>query len=222
MADEETRASEQKARLAGFAALGMAVVVAAGVAFYLISSGGDGEPGAPGNGLGGTPLSSLSSVTPAPDTGVIDPQRPEIGEPAPNFALVDARDGRTVRTLADYRGKPVVLNWYASWCKPCEREMPVFEAAYKSGAGSVVFLGVDPLESSSKAVGILDKTGATYPALLDSSGVVTDHYRVRGMPTTFFIDKDGIIRAIHIGEVRTNDLEENLAKIGVSYKAVSR
>ena len=57
------------------------------------------------------------------DLGPLDPQRPEVGKPAPNFALIDARDGTTVRKLSDYTGKTVVVNWYASWCEPCKDEI---------------------------------------------------------------------------------------------------
>ncbi len=150
--------------------------------------------------------------------GPLDPQRPKVGEPAPDFALFDARDGRTVRRLSDFRGQAVVVNWYASWCDPCKREVPDFEKASQALAGSVVFLGVDYLESRDKAVGILDRLGATYPAVLDSEGSVADHYRVGGgLPVTFFVDKDGILRGMRIGEVEEEALVENLAKVGVTY-----
>ncbi len=150
------------------------------------------------------------------DLGMLEPQRPKVGEVAPDFALVDARDG-TVRKLSDYRGKAIVLNWYASWCGPCKSEIPEFQAASVALADTVTFVGVDYQESREKAVGILDELAATYPALLDSDGDVGEHYRSTGLPTTYFIDAEGVVRGIRIGEVKSRDLQENLAKVNVTY-----
>lgn len=148
--------------------------------------------------------------------GVLVPQRPKEGEPAPDFALADARDG-TVRKLSDFRGTPVVLNWYASWCGPCRQEIPDFQQAYASYNGGLVILGVDFQETKEKATSILDSFSATYPALLDRAGDVGDHYRVGGLPATFFIDKDGILRRAHIGRVDEDALVAGLASVGLTY-----
>ena len=150
--------------------------------------------------------------------GPLVPQRPKIGELAPDFALLDARDGTTVRKLSDFRGKAVVLNWYASWCGPCKAEIPEFQDAAVALDAEVVFLGVDYQESRDRAQSILDIFKAKYPAVLDTEGTVAEHYRVgQGLPTTFFIDKDGILRGQQIGQVRREDLVNNLAKLGVNY-----
>ena len=152
------------------------------------------------------------------ELGPIDPQRPEVGEPAPDFALVDARDGTTVRKLSDFRGKAVVVNWYASWCGPCKDEIPEFQAAYEALPQELVFLGVNFLESQTRAISILDDYNAEYPAVLDSRAEVADHYRVgNGIPTTFFVDKDGVLTGIHYGEASQEDLVAQLAKAGVTY-----
>ena len=148
--------------------------------------------------------------------GVLDPQRPREGQPAPDFALADARDG-TIRKLSDFRGKAVVLNWYASWCGPCRQEIPDFQQAYSTLGDQVVVLGVDFQETQDHALAILDVFRAKYPALLDREGDVGDHYRVGGLPATFFIDKDGILRVAHIGRVTRDDLRASLAKVGVTY-----
>jgi peroxiredoxin len=203
-----------RSRLAGFAVLAAAITVALGVVGYFVLAGDSGRAGQPAA-LPGT----LSGEPAAPGTGVLDPQRPEIGKLAPDFALYDARDGLTIRKLSDFRGKPVVVNWYASWCSPCKQEIPDFETAYQANRDTLVILGVDALEARSKAVGILDELNATYPAVVDPTGVVTDHYRVSGLPVTFFIDKDGILRAQKTGQIQRDELEQNLAKIGIIYKA---
>ncbi len=182
----------------GWVAIGAAGVVAAGIAMYLFL---------------GDPEGSIA-------VGPIDSHRPQVGAIAPDFALVDARDGETVRRLSDFRGKTIVLNWFASWCGPCRSEMPDFEEAYQSlGAedGEVVFLLVNLQESRTTAIGMLLEMETTYPALLDQEGSVADHYRVVGMPTTFFIDTDGVIYATGRGLVTAEALRGELRALGHSY-----
>lgn len=152
------------------------------------------------------------------ELGVLESRRPDIGEMAPDFALKDARTGQ-VRKLSEFRGKAVVLNWFASWCTPCEREIPSFEAFTKAEGDRAVVLALDYLEPADKAIGMLDRLNATFPALLDSDGDVAKHYRVSGLPVTYFIDKDGVVRGVKIGEVKEADFEENLKKIGIEYDA---
>ncbi|MCK9517910.1 MAG: TlpA family protein disulfide reductase [Dehalococcoidia bacterium] len=149
--------------------------------------------------------------------GPLGPDRPEIGELAPDFALVDARDGTRVRKLSDFRGTPVVVNWYASWCGPCKEEIPEFQGAQDALGDQVVFLGVNAKETADRAQQILELFGATYPAVLDTEGAVGQHYRVSALPHTVFVDAEGVLRAIKVGQVHASDLEDNLAKIGLTY-----
>jgi peroxiredoxin len=194
----------------GYVAIALALALAFGVGAYLfVNSGGDEKAPSLVGALG----------SPFPDTGPIDPNRPKEGELAPDFALVDARDTSKVVKLSDFRGKAVIVNWYASWCEPCKREIPAFEAAYQKLGGQLVVLGVDFGEPQDAAEGVLDKYSATYPAVLDPSTAVAEHYRVgAGLPTTFFIDKDGVLRLIHTGEVREDALASFLSQVGVSYR----
>ncbi len=151
-------------------------------------------------------------------TGVIDRDiRPEVGRPAPDFALANARAPDRVVRLSDFRGRPVVLNWFATWCGPCRAEIPDFQAAYEALGGEVVFLGVNLEQSADEAIGMLDEFGATYPALLDAEGAIALHYRLPGMPTTFFIDADGVVRAWGAGLIVEETLVSELAKLGVDY-----
>ena len=200
-----------------YAVLALAVLVALGVGSYLFlssSDSGDRRPGGTqGNGVIGAP-------TAHPNTGMIDSNRPKEGELAPDFALVDARDPGRVRKLSEFRGKAVILNWYASWCEPCKNEIPSFQKAVDSLGGQLEVLGVNYLEDREKAVGILDKLGATYPAVLDSTAVVADHYRVsRGLPVTFFVDRNGVLQAFKTGEIKKDELGAYLAKVGLTYTA---
>lgn len=152
--------------------------------------------------------------------GPLEPRRPKLDEAAPDFALIDARDGATVRKLSDYKGKAVIVNWYASWCGPCKSEIPDFQEAVDALGGDLVVLGVDYLESQDRAKGILDVLYAKYPAVMDSEALVADQWRVgSGLPTTFFVDKDGILRAMKTGRVTPDELEKYLGKLGLSYSA---
>ena len=199
-------------RYGGYAALGVVVVAVVAVAVWYFASGGDDE---------GTATFDRAAPelvgTVGLETGVIDDHRPEVGQPAPDFALANARDPERVVRLSDFRGTPVVLNWYASWCGPCRREIPDFQKAYNALDGEVVFIGVNLQEDPERAVGLLDVFVAKYPALLDVDGEVAEHYRLLGMPTTFFIDADGIVRAFGAGLIIEEVLVEELARIGVEY-----
>lgn len=151
------------------------------------------------------------------EVGLIDSHRPEVGQPAPDFALLDVRDGESVVRLSDFRGKVVVLNWYASWCGPCRAEIPDFQEAYNALPDDLVLLGVNLEESQDLAAGLLEELGATYPAVMDSDGEIARHYRVSGMPTTFFIDRDGNVAAEGRGIITEESLRQQLATFGLTY-----
>ncbi len=118
----------------------------------------------------------------------------ELGNTAPDFTL-KTLDGKEV-SLSDYRGKVVMVNVWASWCEPCRQEMPAIEQAYKTYQDQgLVVLGLNLKEKQVPIQGFADTYGLTFPILLDTDGKVgTDLYRVRPIPTTFFVDRDGILR----------------------------
>lgn len=217
-----TPPSSELRRLVGLAVLVGAVIVALAVTlFFLLSSDGDSMPADSGGDLI-TPIPNLPGApTPMAGTGVLDSNRPEVGETAPNFALPDARQPSQVRQLTDYRGKVVVLNFWATWCGPCKQEMPEFQQAHATLGDDVVILALNYRESSEKATGFLDDLEATFPALLDGGGKVAEHYRVTGFPVTFFLDRDGVVRHIERGEVSREELEEYLTDTGVPYSAAN-
>jgi cytochrome c biogenesis protein CcmG, thiol:disulfide interchange protein DsbE len=179
-------------------AMGMLLVAAAfavGVVAYLFVAGGDDGP----------------------EVGMIDDHRPEEGGIAPDFALLDVRDGETVRRLSDYRGQVVVLNWYASWCGPCAAEIPEFQEAQDALEGELVFLLVNLEEPRDRAVQFLEGLNATMTSVWDRDGDVARHYRLQGMPTTFFIDRDGTISVAGRGFVSEEALRNALGDLGLEY-----
>lgn len=109
--------------------------------------------------------------------------------------------------LADFRGKVVLLNFWASWCAPCRKEFPRLAAVH--GRGDVVVLGVLFDDTKAAARRFVGEHGATWPTVVDPQHELSHAYRVgRGIPVTFLIDRDGVARARHAGELTTADLEE--------------
>lgn len=125
---------------------------------------------------------------------------PRQGFPAPDFSL-STPDGETI-TLSSLRGRPLLINLWASWCPPCRAEMPAMQQVYekyKDEGFLVLAINATYQDSPSQAVAFAADYGLTYPILLDVSGEVSERYRLRSLPTTFFVDPDGIIREVVVG-----------------------
>lgn len=142
---------------------------------------------------------------------------PQKGFLAPDFSL-QTIDGDTIR-IEDFRGRPVILNFWATWCPPCRAEMPVFQSIFDAYHNRIAILAINAADQDTiKSVQTLQaQLGLTFPILLDSSGSVQNKYDISSLPTTFFIDSDGIITHIEIGgplsEVGVrNRLEKMLVK----------
>lgn len=115
------------------------------------------------------------------------------GKPAPDFTLTTF-EGEQIK-LAELRGKVVVVNFWASWCKPCEQEAADMEAAWRlyKGRGDVVFIGVDWTDTETAAMGYLSKFDITYPNGPDLATRISQNYRTTGVPETYIIDQNGIL-----------------------------
>lgn len=120
---------------------------------------------------------------------------------AKTFTLDDVRAGRPPVSLEALRGKPVVLNFFASWCGPCIREMPALQAMAEHYKGKVHFVGVTFNDGRDAARNVLERTGVTYPAAFDGPSDVAYDYGVRVMPTTVFIGADGNLVERKDGEI---------------------
>lgn len=132
------------------------------------------------------------------------------GSPAPDFALVLA-DGSHL-SLSDLRGRPVVINFWATWCGPCRLEMPELMAAATADP-NLVLLAVNTQESLDPVAAFAEDFAMTTPVALDAAGDINNLYAVRGLPTTYFIDASGAISAIHPGVLTPPALRERLDAI---------
>lgn len=136
---------------------------------------------------------------------------PLIGKPAPNFRLVDLEG--EVSELAALRGKPVVINFWATYCPPCIVEHPLLTAAAEHYRGRVHFLGVIYQDDEELIRRFVEQRGSWGPSLIDPDGKVAIGYGVYGPPETFFIDRDGTIVDKVIGQVHGDHLVETLEEL---------
>jgi len=136
---------------------------------------------------------------------------PMIGKPAPAFTLREVGTGRPV-DLTQLRGKPVVINFWATWCAPCWDEHPVLVANARM-IPNVQFLGVVFQDSEEKILGFLNQRGSSYPTVVDDKGKTAIAYGVGGVPETFFLDEQGTIVAKFSGPMSSDVLQENLRKV---------
>jgi len=153
------------------------------------------------------PRELAPSSTPTPTQGT------KIGNLAPNFQLQNL-DGQTV-SLSNLRNKPVLINFWATWCSPCRSEMPYIQEIYEEWSDKgLVVLAINMGESSSKVDEFMQSHNLSFTVLLDTKQDVAQRYNITGIPTTFFVDKDGIIQAAKIGAYRDKaEIEKSLSKI---------
>ncbi len=154
----------------------------------------------------GTANAAPGRTTPAP--------APVVGAPAPDFSLNNLA-GSAVR-LSDLKGQVVLVNFWATWCGPCRLEMPSIQQQYealKDKGFTVLAVNLDePAEDVGRYTSAL---GLTFPVLLDPGAKVNDLYRVRGYPTTFFVDRDGMIGREHVGIMSDGQLKGYLTELGL-------
>ncbi len=137
-----------------------------------------------------------------------------LGSLAPEFELTDLEG--TQHRLSQYRGDVVLLNFWATWCEPCRVEMPAIDKKYQAlrGKGFVV-LGVDFDEPATEVRAFRDQVKVSFPLLLDPGGKVQGLYRILGYPTSFFVDREGIVRIMHIGIMDDSQMDQYLKRVGL-------
>lgn len=135
-----------------------------------------------------------------------------IGEAAPEFELTSL-DGRPVK-LSDFKGKPVMINFFATWCQPCRNEIPTLVNAYKeSEAQGLVILAVNLKEPDVVVRAFQQKYAIPFLILMDRDDHVTSMYDIVPLPTTYFVDRQGVVQGRWMGEITKSQLKAMLSKI---------
>ncbi len=136
---------------------------------------------------------------------------PEVGRLAPDFTLTDL-DGNSV-SLSDFRGQVVFINFWATWCPGCRVEMPEIEAVHQEYKDKdVVVIGVDIREDEDTVRRYIERGGYSWTFVMDTTGEVTMNYRIIAIPTSFFLDEEGVITAIKTGAITKKSMESRLAE----------
>lgn len=138
---------------------------------------------------------------------------PRVGKPAPDFELT-LLDGTKVR-LSDYRGRPVWINFWASWCPPCRAENPDIQDVYEAHKDEhgLVLLAPAIGERREDVAGYMERADLHYPVGLDTDTQIAANYRVLGIPTHVFVDADGIVREIRVGAMSKKTMEKMIQKL---------
>ena len=140
-------------------------------------------------------------------------ENPQEVKPAPDFTLTSL-DGDPI-ALSDHQGQAVMINFWATWCPPCLAELPLIESFAESHPEKLVVLAVNAGEEKASVLDFVNEFGYDLQFLLDPSNSLASQYQVRGLPTSVFIDQQGLIQGVHIGLLDENLLSNYLSQVGV-------
>jgi peroxiredoxin len=183
------------------------VATIVGVLLYLEQRRDEGAQVAEGLGVVELPA-ELNTTGASPAT--------EVGRTPPDFVL-ETTSGEKLR-FSELRGQPVLVNFWASWCTPCRQEMPeIVRASDQHAGGGLVVLAVNLQENAEQIEEFADDFGMAFPIVIDRTGQVADAWRiggpVEGIPASYFIDADGVVRARSFGPLTAESLDEHLQTI---------
>jgi cytochrome c biogenesis protein CcmG, thiol:disulfide interchange protein DsbE len=185
----------------------LAVVLAAVVAVVWMNQSGQDK---------GTPVASraMNDPSPASDGAAADPAAPKQGSQAPAFKL-GSLVGTTTYEVGGKRDKPLIINFWASWCGPCDREAPDLQALFDKYGGKMDLYAVNATkyDTTRGAKDFVKEKGVSFPVLTDSQGNVGDMYKVFSYPTSFVVDRNGTIRQRIVGVIPLKDWEKYLDEV---------
>ncbi|RME80850.1 MAG: TlpA family protein disulfide reductase [Caldilineae bacterium] len=144
--------------------------------------------------------------------GVLNPPSQRVGSGAAPPVVFTTYDGERI-DIADYRGTPIVINFWASWCNPCRDEQPILEAAWRRHKGEVLFIGLSYLDQEKNARAYMEEFDVTYPNGPDMGSRIYTAYHVQGVPETFFIDANGNVQGFHVGPISAEELERRIQEL---------
>jgi peroxiredoxin len=207
LADEPDEGGNPLLMLAGFVGLGMMLALflfGGSLLDQFVGGGGDGPDLQQVPQFGAPVDSALAPL--AEGQGPL-----QVGDVAYDFLAPDL-SGNVV-TLADFRGQPVIINFWATWCPPCRVEMPELQAAYEEYQDEgLVILAVDFQESAETVSRFFyDQMGLTFTPLLDENGRIAQQYGVSNFPTSYFVGPDGRVTAVHFGMMTRSQIDDYLA-----------
>lgn len=136
----------------------------------------------------------------------------KVGQAAPNFQL-ETIDGERV-SLQDYRGHPVLINFWAIWCGPCKEEMPVIQDRFSRHYPGLVVLAIEEGDSLNILRDYVDAANLTFLVLMGDDAIARS-YNIFSYPTSYFVDAEGVVRSVVVGSMSSVDLDAELTKIGV-------
>lgn len=207
-ADEEEHPQRRREWMGIFRSVILPIVAVAAIAVGVWQF--EGQSGDSSASPGGADLGVIE--LPKEKNATDESPAPRAGRAAPDFRLTTL-DGGTIR-LSDLQGKPVVVNFWATWCGPCRKEFPEFiQAADEFKEQGLTIIGVNVQEPRDKVAAFVDEFGANFTIALDTNGQVVNAYRVTGLPTTIFIDRQGVVKSVYLGQLSRDVLLERLRAI---------
>jgi peroxiredoxin len=160
-----------------------------------------------------TTAADTAQATPQRSTEQPAPREAAVGEIAPDFTLIDIRDDEQI-SLSQFDGRPVMLNFWATWCPPCRKEMPLLQDAYEEHQGDgLIILTIAVSDKAKNVLDFSDQHDLTFPLLIDTKDRVAVQYKVLGIPTSYFIDSDGVIASVQVGDLTAPALDRHLEEI---------
>jgi cytochrome c biogenesis protein CcmG/thiol:disulfide interchange protein DsbE len=135
---------------------------------------------------------------------------------APSFTLMSVTNPKETVSLEQFKGRPVVLNFFAAWCVPCRSELPRLQAEHRRVGDQIAFIGVDERDSRNQATDLLHEARVSYPTGYDRPGSVASRYGLhRGLPVTVFIGRNGHVVGKKLGEVSAKELRQWINRLSV-------
>ena len=157
---------------------------------------------------------SIPTADPAPSGSAQTSTIPRVGETAPDFELT-TYDNRKIR-LSELRGSPILVNFWATWCGPCRIEMPAIQSQFARFAPDLKVLAVNYDETPEQIESFARELDLEFDLLVDPGGKVSEEdYFVRAYPSSYFIDREGVIQVVHLGLMSDAQLDDYLKRIGV-------